>query len=243
MKKNHQNIIQNLKSFFKKRDFKRGVVGLSGGIDSALTFTLAVEALGKENVTALILPEKGLTKEENITNTVSLARNAGVRYEIIDILPFLKDYKNLPWTQNRIAKMNLKARVRMCILYDFANTHKALVLGTSNKSEIMVGYGTKYGDLAGDLEVVATLYKSEVYALAKHLNIPQYFIETPPSAELEQGQTDEKELGISYEELDEILIQIEAKKENSNDPKVQMILEKIALNQHKTELPPVIESF
>lgn len=242
MEKSHKNIVNNLKIFFKKSGFKRGVVGLSGGIDSALTFTLAVEALEKENVTALILPEKGLTKEENITNAVALARSAGVRYEIIDIVPFLIDYKNLPWAQNQMARMNLKARVRMCILYNYANTHKSLVLGTSNKTESIVGYGTKYGDLAADLEVIASLYKKEVYALAKLLEIPQYFIDVEPSAELEQGQTDEDEMGITYKDLDKILVQIEQEKEDKNDSLVKNVLEKIALNKHKTELPPVISA-
>ena len=242
MEKSHKNIVNNLKIFFKKSGFKRGVVGLSGGIDSTLTFTLAVEALGKENVTALILPEKGLTKEENITNAVALARSAGVRYEIIDIIPFLIDYKNLPWAQNQMARMNLKARVRMCILYNYANTHKSLVLGTSNKTETIVGYGTKYGDLAADVEVIASLYKKEVYALAKHLEIPQYFIDVEPSAELEQGQTDEKEMGITYKDLDKILVQIDQGKEDKNDSLVKNVLEKIALNKHKTELPPVISA-
>lgn len=237
----HQNLVKNLKSFFEESGFKRGVVGLSGGIDSALTFTLAVEALGKHNVTALMLPEKGLTKEDNITNAVALARKAGVRHEVIDIVPFLSDYKNLPWAQNKMAKMNLKARVRMCILYNYANTHKALVLGTSNKTEIMVGYGTKYGDLAADVEVIAALFKKEVYQLSEHLKIPQYFIDVAPSAELEEGQTDEKEMGISYKNLDKILVQLEKGREDKSDSTVKMVTDKISVNQHKTIMPPVIQ--
>lgn len=238
----HKNIVKNLKSFFEKNGFKRGVVGLSGGIDSAVTFSLAIKALGKDNITALILPEKGLTKQENIDQARNLAQKEGVRYEVIDITSFLVDYKNIPWTQNRIAKMNLKARIRMCILYNFANTHNALVLGTSNKSEIMIGYGTKYGDLAADVEVIGSLYKNEVYALAKELEIPHYFLDNPPSAELEHTQTDEEELGITYEKLDEILKEIEEGKEDKLNPIVQMVLEKIRFNKHKTEMPFIINN-
>lgn len=241
MQKIHQNIVQNLKVFFEKNGFKRGVLGLSGGIDSALTFTLAVEALGKENVTVLILPEKGLTKEENITNATALARSKGVRFEIIDIAPYLREFKNLPWAQNQMTKMNLKPRIRMCLLYNFANANKALVLGTSNKSELMIGYGTKYGDLAGDVEVIAHLYKKDVYALARYLKIPDYFLNVMPSAELEHGQTDEEEMGITYAELDEILEKIEKGQVDQKNPLTQMVLEKIKLNQHKIKLPESIE--
>ncbi len=242
MEKIHNNIVNNLKIFFEKTGFRRGVVGLSGGVDSAVTFSLAVEALGRNNVTALILPEKGLTKDSNITNAIALARDAGVRYENIDIVPFLLKYKDLPWVQNEISKMNLKARVRMCLLYNYANSQETFVLGTSNKSEIMVGYGTKYGDLAADVEVIGSLYKKEVYKLARHLNIPKYFIETPPSAELRKGQTDEDEMGISYKNLDAILLQIEEGKEDQTNPQVKKVLQMIKNNRHKSKMPPLIES-
>lgn len=240
MEKIHHNIVKNLKTFFEKNEFKRGVIGLSGGIDSALTLNLTVEALGKENVTALILPEKGLTKEENISNATALARSLGVRFEIIDIKPFLHTFKNLPWTQNQMAKMNLKPRIRMCLLYNFANANKALVLGTSNKSELKIGYGTKYGDLAGDVEVIGNLYKKDVYELARYLQIPEYFLNAIPSAELEYGQTDEQEMGCTYTELDKILVEIEEGREEKKHLTTQKILEKIAFNRHKNQLPEVI---
>ena len=236
-----KNIVNNLKAYFEKAGFSKAVVGLSGGIDSAVTFVLAVETLGKENVTALILPEKSLSKQENTNHARNLAQKMGVRYEVMDINSFLKVFKELPWVQKQMAKMNLKARIRMILLYNFANSNKALVLGTSNKSEIMIGYGTKFGDLAADIEVIGNLYKTDVYALARELGLSDHFLKTPPSAELEHDQTDEAELGITYEKLDKILLQIENDSADKSDSVVQMILEKIRMNKHKTKVPPVIK--
>lgn len=235
-----QNIVKNIKDYFQKSGFRKGVLGLSGGIDSAVTFVLAVEALGKDNVTALILPEKGLTTSENISHARELAQQYGVRYEVIDIHSYVDEFKKLYWGQNDVARMNLKARMRMVILYNFANSHNALVLGTSNKTEIRIGYGTKFGDFAGDLEVIGSLYKKEVYALAKELEIPEHFIIKPPSAELHQNQTDEEELGITYIELDNILEAIDEGKADKGDLNVQMVIKRIEANAHKTQLPPVI---
>lgn len=236
----HKNIVTNLKAYFDRYAFRRGVVGLSGGIDSAVTFILAVEALGKENMTALILPEKGLTTSKNIDHARELAQEYGVRYEVINIHSFVDEFKKLPWGQNQMAKMNLKARIRMLMLYNFANSKNALVLGTSNKTETIIGYGTKYGDFAADIEVIGNLWKKDVYALAKYLDIPKHFIEKSPSAELHKGQTDEDELGITYEKLDQILLQIEEGREDKLNPLVQMIQKRVEVNKHKTHLPPVV---
>jgi NAD+ synthase len=153
-----------------------------------------------------------------------------------------------PWNQNKLAAQNTKARIRAVLLYHYANTNDALVLGTSNKSETLLGYGTKYGDLAADLEVIGDLYKDQVFALATHLNLPPEIIEKPPTAELYEGQTDEIELEASYAQLDPILKKLTLG-ENSlaelkhvtNAALVNKILTRIKTNKHKTKMPPVIK--
>jgi len=215
---------------------------LSGGVDSALTLAIAVKALGAENVFGLILPQKEISSEDSKKLASKVARQFGVKtfeFEISEVLEQLK----FPWSENQLAKINLAPRLRMLALYHFANSQNALVLGTSNKSEILLGYGTKFGDFAADVEVLGNLWKTEVFEMAKEFGIPDEIIARPPTAELLSGQTDETELGASYEILDEILQKLE-----KNDFKLpakstdfeKTILARVIQNRHKTELPPVL---
>ena len=244
----YQKVTDSLRNYFKKHAFSKVVVGVSGGVDSAVCLKLAVDALGPQVVTAVLMPEKGLSSEENLHHAKMLCQYLKVENFTVPINTFTTDYLMLPWKGNDSSKMNTKARIRMTILYNYANSHRALVIGTSNKSELMIGYGTKFGDLAGDIELIGDLYKEEVYQLAAHLNLPHEFIDKAPSAELYSGQTDEEEFGFSYKELDHILKKIalgDTKEaiinKGMNPNTVHKVFRLIETNRHKTEPTPVIK--
>jgi len=235
-----QEIKNKIINFIRnKTDGKSVVIGLSGGIDSALTVFLAVEALGKDNVYGLMLPAKTNTKEE-MKYAILIANLLEIKYEIIDIEEILQSYLNKSnYFQTKLAIGNLKARIRMGLLYGFASTTKSLVLGTGNKSEIMIGYFTKYGDAGCDLLPIGDLYKTQVRALAKYIGLPPAVINQAPTAGLWAGQTDEKEIGIIYERLDKILAAIENKKslQQFDIAEVELIKKYIKRTQHKRKMP------
>lgn len=216
------------------------VLGLSGGIDSAVVAALAVEALGADKIFALILPSSTNTQQD-LKLAKQMAKILDIRYWILDIEQILNIYKKITKTKNRQTLGNLKARVRMSILYAKANEMNGLVLGTGNKSEIMTGYFTKYGDGGADILPIGDLYKTEVRALAKELKIPQEIIDRPPTAGLWDGQTDEDEMGITYELLDKILFAIQHKKTLSKFPasKVKLVKKMVKSSEHKRQLPPI----
>ncbi len=246
MEKYYKKLVSGVRDMFKDAAHKKAVLGVSGGLDSAATIKLIVDALGSENVTAILMPENGLTKAENIRHAKGLCQFLRVEYYYQPINSFLLDYSALPWKQNEVAFMNTKARIRATILYNYANTHHALVVGTSNKSELLLGYGTKYGDLAADFLPLGNLYKTQVQQLADYMQLPKEIVEKPPSAELYAGQTDEEELGASYKELDTILEQRESGEEalitkGMNAVLVRNVFKKIRENEHKRKLPPIIE--
>lgn len=240
-------LVAGLRGFFKKNNFEKAVIGLSGGVDSALTLKIAVDALGQENITALIMPEAGLTKPENTEHAKLLCEFFGITYFIQPINNFTLNLLAAPWKPDILAQMNTKARVRAVLLYSYANTYKALVLGTSNKSETMLGYGTKYGDLAADVEVIADLFKTEVIALADSIGLPPEIVNKTPSAELAPGQTDEGEIGATYRDMDKVLAAIELGEDGCiasalPAPLVHLVFRRIRENKHKTLLPPVIKA-
>ncbi len=234
-------LIKGIRDYFKKNKIKKAVIGLSGGLDSSVTCALAVKAIGKENVTGLLLPEFGITSKESIKDAGEIVNLFKIRYFIRPINDFLKPFKTLKWNPSKIALGNTKARIRANILYNFANTNKALVVGTSNKSEIVLGYFTKYGDAASDIIPIGDLWKSEVIEIAKFLKIPKKIIDKKPTAELFPGQTDEAELGAPYKVLDKIckLYLEENKSPNEiektikNKPLVNKVIKKIKDNEHK----------
>lgn len=209
----HKALITGISDFFAKSGQHKAVVGLSGGIDSAVVLTLAAEALGPENVTALLMPSL-FSSEHSVTDSVELAERLKVMYHTVSIeearLAIDKTVK--PLFGNRTAdatEENIQARIRAVILMAFTNKLGGMVLNTSNKSEAATGYGTLYGDMAGGLSVIGDLYKTEVYRLAGEINsekeiIPEHIINKPPSAELRADQRDTDSLP-PYDLLDAVL--------------------------------------
>lgn len=199
-----KRVIKFIQQELGKTPFHKGIIGLSGGLDSTVIATLLAKAIGSKNVLALILPFQ-TTSLENIADGKMVVKKLLIRHKTVNITPMLKSYfKNFSQV-TKIRLGNKISRERMSILYDVAKKERALVIGTSNRTELLLGYFTKYGDAGVDIEPLGSLYKSQVYQLAEYLNVPGKIIKKVPSADLWKGQTDEAELGLSYREMDEIL--------------------------------------
>ena len=219
------------------------VVGISGGIDSAVTSTLCVNALGKDVVIGLGLP--CLSNPKDLSDAKQLVAQLGIEFIILDLSSvyeeFMKITTNVIESNNR-ATANLKARLRMVAWY-FAAQSKGnyLIGGTGNRTELAIGYFTKYGDGGVDFEPIGGLYKCEVREIARRLNVPENIIKKPPSAGLWEGQTDEGEIGITYDVIDEILYRIDNNLDLSDLDKsdVKKVKKMIKLSQHKLKSLPV----
>ena len=189
---------------FRKRGRRKAVLGLSGGLDSAVCAALAARALGPRNVLGLIMPY-GKAFPEDVRDAAALAGRLGIRQRTIDIAPQVDAYFAAHPTRSRVLRGNKMARERMSVLYDHSAREGALVLGTSNKTELLIGYGTIYGDMACAINPMGDLYKTQVRELAAHLRLPAAIRKKAPTAGLWPGQTDEGEIGCSYAELDDLL--------------------------------------
>ncbi len=184
------------------------VLGLSGGVDSALVAKLCAMALGKERVKALIMP----TADSDPTDrelAVRFAGEVGMEYEVLDITPAVDALKSMLGAADKKAVGNIKARVRMIALYHMAAGENRVVMGTGNKSELLTGYFTKFGDGGSDFAPIGDLYKTQVWELSRQVGVPDYIVSRKPSAGLWEGQTDEDELGMDYKTLDTVLHGIE----------------------------------
>lgn len=183
---------------------RKAVLGLSGGIDSALVVFIAAEALGPENVHAICMPYKS-SNPESEAHARLVAEACGVNFSVVPITPMVDSYFEMFPDADNMRRGNKMARERMTILFDHSALLRALVLGTSNKTELLLGYGTLYGDMASALNPIGDLYKSQVWQLSEEFGVPREVIEKKPSADLWAGQTDEEELGFSYRQVDELL--------------------------------------
>ncbi len=193
-----------IQSEVRRAGFRRVIVGVSGGVDSSLAVTLAAAAMGPGNVWGISMPYQA-SSPESLTHAQLIADRLEVNFFQVDITPQIDAYFAAFPDADHIRRGNKMARERMTILYDHSARLEALVLGTSNKTELLLGYGTLYGDMASALNPIGDLYKTQVRCLAAHLDVPAEIVGKKPSADLWVGQTDEDELGFSYEAVDRLL--------------------------------------
>lgn len=256
----HDALVVGIRDYFGKLGFKQAILGLSGGIDSAVTCVLAVEALGAENVRVLLLPSP-FSSDHSVDDARQLAENLGIRYDIVPIRPMYEAFETalaehfsgLPFN---VAEENIQARIRGTLLMAMSNKFGNILLNTTNKSEMAVGYGTLYGDMCGGISVLGDVYKTEVYALARYLNtlpitrprpseggaIPENSIVKPPSAELRPNQKDSDSLP-DYDILDAVLYQYiecrqgprELVKMGFDEALVARVLRLVNINEFKRE--------
>ena len=188
----------------RKVGVERVVLGLSGGIDSALVAYLAAEALGAENVHACTMPYR-TSNPESEAHARLVVERLGINFRLIEITPMVDAYYELFPEADNTRRGNKMARERMTILYDHSAAESALVLGTSNKTELLLGYGTLHGDMASALNPIGDIYKTQVWQLSEAMGVPDEIVRKKPSADLWAGQTDEQELGFTYREVDDLL--------------------------------------
>ena len=253
----HQALILGLRDYFKKLGFNKALVGLSGGIDSAVVFALACEALGAENCMGILMPSQ-FSSDHSVSDAKKLAQHLNAENHVVEIEPLFSIFseqlaplfQNLPFN---LAEENLQARIRGTLLMAVSNKFGHILLNTSNKSEASVGYGTLYGDMNGGLSLLGDLYKTEVYALAHHINrnkeiIPMNSIEKAPSAELRPGQKDSDSLP-EYDILDQILYQyIELRQgpeaiihQGFDEKIVKKVLKMVNISEYKRhQTPPIL---
>ncbi len=235
-----------LREEVRKTGLGRVVLGLSGGIDSALVLYLAVQALGPKNVLAVTLPYKQ-SSPQSLADALLAVRDTGCRHEVIEITPQIDAYFGRYPDASRLRRANKMARERMTVLYDLSAREPALVLGTSNKTELLLGYGTLYGDMASALNCIGDLYKTQVWQLSKHIGVPRPIIAKPPTADLWEGQTDEAELGFTYAQADAalyLLVEERRTKEEMAQAGVpenfaDLIARKVRNSQFKRRLPVI----
>jgi NAD+ synthase len=245
-----EKILEHIRNTIKIAHVKGVVIAVSGGVDSAVALMFAVKALGTRNVMVLTLPERDVTPITDVDDVMRLCAVLGVTCEHIEITPILHVMRdNIPAYDpgDRLAYGNMKARLRMVLTYYYANKRSSMVMGTSNKTELYLGYYTKYGDGGVDVMPLADLYKHQIRALGRHLGVPRSITEKPASARLWIGQNTEEDLGLPYDSLDLIVYAyLEgwtpsriAAETGVDQASVEKIIARIIANEHK-RLPPAI---
>ncbi|MCE5193668.1 MAG: NAD+ synthase [Candidatus Cryosericum sp.] len=247
---NNALVYDYLKHFIREElhtsGFTEASIAVSGGLDSALVLRLTVDALGPDHVHALFLPYSA-SSDESVQDAHAMFDFCGIPWQELDISAMADAYLAVQPGIDRLRTGNLLARLRMAVIFDQSKKENALVMGTSNKSELLVGYSTWYGDMACAIMPIGDLYKTQVRSLASEIGLPPQIISKPPSADLWAGQTDEEEIGISYETLDQVLYLLadqrlspaEAAAEGFELELVQRIEHKIQTSQFKRVAPPV----
>ena len=226
--------------------FSKAVIGLSGGVDSAVSCALAAQALGPKNVLAVRMPYE-TSSQDSLEHAQLLIDLLGVKSITIPITEMVEPLYKQFLDMGKLRRGNVMARARMILLYDQSAAFNGLVVGTSNKTEILLGYSTQFGDSAAAINPIGDLYKAQLYQLAKALDIPAEIINKPPSADLWEGQTDEDELGFTYEEVDKLLHLLvdqryrpeECVQAGFNPEFVKQVLKKIQRSQYKRVMPPI----
>jgi len=230
----------------RKVAFERVVLGLSGGVDSSLVATLATEALGPKNVLALIMPYK-TSDPKSRSDALQVVQQLGIHHREIDISPQIDAYFERFPEADQKRRGNKMARERMTILYDHSFAWRGLVIGTSNKTELLLGYGTIYGDMASAINPIGDLYKTQVWQLADAVGVPTAIVQKAPSADLWAGQSDETELGFQYRMIDQLLYYLvdhrysveELGRLGFDEAFIKDILRRVRDNQYKRRLPVI----
>lgn len=239
-------LVRFLREEIGQAGFERTVIGLSGGVDSAVSCGLAARAFGPENVLAVLMPYR-TSNPDSEAHARLVVESTGVAHELVDISAMVDGYLDQEAIDDRTRRGNVMARARMIVLYDKSVAWNGLVVGTSNKTEMLLGYSTQWGDAASAVNPLGDLYKHQVFQLARHLGLPAEVVDKAPSADLFAGQTDEQELGFSYEEADELLHKLVDERFSEDElvdagferAFVRKIATRIARNQYK-RLPPVL---
>lgn len=244
------NVLQQLTAFLVDRITRAGfdgvVLGISGGVDSAVGAAIAVKALGAKHVTGLFMPYAA-SDPQSAKDAGGVARRLNVELINQPLTPFADSFFAAIPVRSRVRKGNVLARLRMICLFDYSHRTRRLVLGTSNRTEILLGYGTWYGDTACSLNAIGGLYKTQVWQLARYLKIPKSIIDKPPSADLWPGQTDEGELGVTYALADQVLYRLydrgktvrEIQDEGFEPKLVRRIVRLARANRFKSRLPEI----
>jgi NAD+ synthase len=239
-------LVDFIRNELGKAGFKRAVLGLSGGLDSALSCYLTAAALGPENVLALRLPYT-TSSEESLTHAQMVIDDLGIESETVEITPIVDPlFEQSPDISDH-RKGNVMARARMMVIFDRSAAWNGLVIGTSNKTELLLGYGTIFGDLASAVNPIGDLYKTQVRQLSRALNIPGVIIDKPPSADLIPGQTDEDDFGFTYDDVDPLLYLLvderylprEAVEAGFPAPFVRTVIRMIRTSQFKRTTPVI----
>ena len=244
LKEVHNELVEFLRESFKKAGFSKAVLGLSGGIDSALVAYLLRDALGEENVLAIMMPYKS-SNPDSLNHAKLVVEDLGINSKTIEITDMIDAYFKNEKEATSLRMGNKMARERMSILFDYSSKENALVVGTSNKTEIYLGYSTQFGDSACALNPIGDLYKTNIWDLSRYLKIPNELIEKKPSADLWEGQTDEQEMGLTYKEADQVLYRMleenktveEVLAEGFNKDLVDNIVRRMNRSEYKRRMP------
>ena len=240
----HNELVKFLRENFKKAGFSKAVLGLSGGIDSALVAYLLRDALGKENVLAIMMPYKS-SNPDSLNHAKLVVEDLKINSKSIEITDMIDAYFKNEKEATSLRMGNKMARERMSILFDYSSKENVLVVGTSNKTEIYLGYSTQFGDSACALNPIGDLYKTNIWDLSRYLKIPNELIEKKPSADLWEGQTDEQEMGLTYKEADQVLYRMleenktvkEILAEGFSKDLVDNILKRMNRSEYKRRMP------